>query len=261
MRLYLFRQWYDFIRKIRPVSYGYSFENLLALLHDHAPAKVDANSGDWGIGGRAFTWRRRVGRDRVTAARGEVVRAAPGGVIGNGGVAGAAGGAMPAVPRPTLLGVLVPRYACGAQKGFGSHQGDYGSVFDATVVVSRTFLSRERSQIRFRTNIQLLGRVETTGEKYVVNELIELADISLQLQFAFGSRFNEFKTEPYAGKRGSQLMRRMGEQNFVSIDQAFDAGGSLIEVLGQAGNLVAALNLDACLQIARSKRFDAALYL
>jgi hypothetical protein len=42
MRLYLFRQWYDLIRKIRPVSYGYSFENLLALLHDHAPAKVDA---------------------------------------------------------------------------------------------------------------------------------------------------------------------------------------------------------------------------
>src|SRR3974390_2203393 len=42
MRLYLFRQWYDFIRKIRPVTYGYSFENLLALLHDHAPAKVDA---------------------------------------------------------------------------------------------------------------------------------------------------------------------------------------------------------------------------
>jgi uncharacterized protein (DUF4415 family) len=40
MRLYLFRQWYDFIRKIRPVSYGYSFENLLALLHDHAPAKA-----------------------------------------------------------------------------------------------------------------------------------------------------------------------------------------------------------------------------
>ena len=103
------------------------------------------------------------------------------------------------------------------------------------------------------------GRVETTGEEYVVNELIKLADISLQLQFAFGSRFNEFKTEPYASKRGSQLMRRMGEQNFVSIDQAFDAGGSLIEALGQAGNLVATLNLDACLQIARSKRFDAAL--
>jgi len=135
----------------------------------------------------------------------------------------------------------------------------YRFSFDATVVVSRTFLSRERSQIRFLTNIQLLGRVETTGEKYVVNELIKLVDISLQLQFAFGSRFNEFKTEPYASKRGSQLMRRMGEQNFVSIDQAFDAGGSLIEALGQAGNLVATLNLDACLQIARSKRFDAAL--
>src|SRR5260370_35705476 len=42
MRLYLFSQWCYFIRKRRPVSYGYSFEDLLALLHGHAPAKVDA---------------------------------------------------------------------------------------------------------------------------------------------------------------------------------------------------------------------------
>ena len=35
-------QWCYFIRKRRPVSYGYSFEDLLALLHGHAPAKVDA---------------------------------------------------------------------------------------------------------------------------------------------------------------------------------------------------------------------------
>jgi hypothetical protein len=43
MRLYLFRQWCYFIRKRgAPVSYRYSFEDLLALLHGHAPAKVDA---------------------------------------------------------------------------------------------------------------------------------------------------------------------------------------------------------------------------
>src|SRR5271167_4096613 len=42
MRLYLFRQWCYLIQKRRPVSYGYSFEDLLALLHEHAPAKVDA---------------------------------------------------------------------------------------------------------------------------------------------------------------------------------------------------------------------------
>src|SRR5271165_2284826 len=42
MMLYLFRQWCDFIRNGRPVSYQYSFEDLLALLHGHAPAKVDA---------------------------------------------------------------------------------------------------------------------------------------------------------------------------------------------------------------------------
>src|SRR5271165_3939264 len=42
MMLYLFRQWCYFIRKRCPVSYGYSFEDLLALLHGHAPAKADA---------------------------------------------------------------------------------------------------------------------------------------------------------------------------------------------------------------------------
>src|SRR5271166_2968037 len=42
MSLYLFRQWCYLIQKSRPVSYGYSFEDLLALLHEHAPAKVDA---------------------------------------------------------------------------------------------------------------------------------------------------------------------------------------------------------------------------
>jgi hypothetical protein len=42
MRLYLFRQWCYFMRKRCLVSYRYSFEDLLALLHGHAPAKVDA---------------------------------------------------------------------------------------------------------------------------------------------------------------------------------------------------------------------------
>ena len=42
MRLLLFRQWCYFIQRGAPVSYGYTFEDLLALLHGHAPAKVDA---------------------------------------------------------------------------------------------------------------------------------------------------------------------------------------------------------------------------
>src|SRR2546429_8270758 len=43
MRLCVFRQWCYVIRKrCPPVSYWYSFEDLLALLHGRAPAKVDA---------------------------------------------------------------------------------------------------------------------------------------------------------------------------------------------------------------------------
>ena len=58
--------------------------------------------------------------------------------------------------------------------------------FDAAIVVTRAFLGRERGQVNFLTNIQLLGRVEAAGEKYFVHELVELGDISLKLQFAFG---------------------------------------------------------------------------
>jgi hypothetical protein len=72
----------------------------------------------------------------------------------------------------------------------------YWLSFDATVVVSRAFLGGERSQIHFLTNIQLLRRVEPTCKKYFVHELFELGDISLKLEFAFGSRLNELNTEP-----------------------------------------------------------------
>src|SRR6202040_2466538 len=42
MRLYLFSRWCYFFLKRRPVYYEYSFEDVLTLLHAHAPAKVDA---------------------------------------------------------------------------------------------------------------------------------------------------------------------------------------------------------------------------
>src|SRR5262249_52590790 len=48
-------------------------------------------------------------------------------------------------------------------------------------------------------------------------------------------------------------------QHLVSVDEAFDAGGGLIETPSQAGDLVAALDLDARGEIAGAKRFDAAL--
>jgi hypothetical protein len=54
-------------------------------------------------------------------------------------------------------------------------------------------------------------------------------------------------------------MRCIGEQHFVSVDEAFDPSGGLIEALRQARDLVAPLDPDARAQIAGSKRFDAAL--
>src|SRR5947208_1300755 len=58
MRLYLFGQWCYFIRKRCPVSYRYSFEDLLALLYGQARGKVEAVAlprrrvvqGYWSVG-------------------------------------------------------------------------------------------------------------------------------------------------------------------------------------------------------------------
>src|SRR5262249_4982757 len=108
---------------------------------------------------------------------------------------------------------------------------DYRLSCDGAVVVPRAFLSRERTQIYFLTDIQLPGSVEAACEKYFVHQLFEFGDISRELLLTFGRRFSELNTEPYAGERGPQLMRCMGKKTLVSIDQIFDPGSSLIEAL------------------------------
>src|SRR5262249_4570097 len=96
---------------------------------------------------------------------------------------------------------------------------DYRLSCDGAVVVPCAFLGRERTQVHFLTNIQLPGRVKAACEKYFVHQLFEFGDISRELLFAFGRRFSELNTEPYAGERGPQLMRCMGKKTLVSIDQ------------------------------------------
>ena len=68
-----------------------------------------------------------------------------------------------------------------------------------------------------------------------------------------------FEAEPDARQRRAQLVGRIGEQHFVGIDQALDTGGGLIEALRQLRDLVAALDLDAGVQIARAEQLDPAL--
>ena len=70
---------------------------------------------------------------------------------------------------------------------------------------------------------------------------------------------HQLETEPDARERRAQLVRRVGEQHLVGVDQALDAGGGLIEALRQLRHLVAALDLDPGAQIAGAERLDAAL--
>src|SRR5262249_50304115 len=83
--------------------------------------------------------------------------------------------------------------------------------FDATIVISRTLLDRERGQVDVLVNIQLLGGVEAADEQDLVHELVELGDISLELSFAFGMRRNQLESEPDASQRRPELMGRIGE--------------------------------------------------
>ncbi len=54
-------------------------------------------------------------------------------------------------------------------------------------------------------------------------------------------------------------MRRICEQHLVSVDQALNSSGGLVEALSEPGDLVATFNLDPRAQVAGSERLDAAL--
>ena len=131
--------------------------------------------------------------------------------------------------------------------------------FERAIVVSRAFLGRERGEVNVLTDVELLGRVEAADKQDLVHELVELGDIALELRFAFGICRSQLEPEPDPRQRRPELVRCVGEQHLVRVDQAFDPSGGLIEALSQACNLVAALDLDACGEIAGSERFDAAL--
>ena len=141
----------------------------------------------------------------------------------------------------------------------GSPRTVTGCPVDAAILVARAFLGRERDQLDALAHIETLGRVEAAEQQDLVHELVELGDVSRQLRPALRVRLDQLETEPDAGERRPQLMRRIGEQQLVGVDQALDPRGGLIEALSQAGDLVAALDLDARAQIAGAERLDAAL--
>ena len=130
---------------------------------------------------------------------------------------------------------------------------------DAAILVARAFLGRERDQLDALAHIETLGRVEAAEQQDLVDELVELGDVSRQLRPALRVRLDQLETEPDAGERRPQLMRRIGEQQLVGVDQALDPRGGAIEAFRQPGDLVAALDLDARAQIAGAERLDAGL--
>jgi hypothetical protein len=92
-----------------------------------------------------------------------------------------------------------------------------------------------------------------------MSSLIELGDVLLQLLLALGMRPDQLEPEPDAGERGAQLVRGVGQQHLVGIDQALDPRRCLVEALRQAGDLVAPFDLHARPQIAGAEQFHTTL--
>src|SRR6185295_723868 len=98
-------------------------------------------------------------------------------------------------------------------------------------------------------------------QQNLVDEGVELGDVLLEAALALrvGTLLHELDRHPDARERRAQLVRRRGEQELVRAHQPLDALGCLVEALGEARDLVAALDLHPGREIAFPKRGDAAL--
>src|ERR1700704_4613656 len=131
--------------------------------------------------------------------------------------------------------------------------------FHGAIVVARAFLGGEGGQVDVLTNVQLFGRIEAADQKDLIDGLVEFGDVLLELRFTFRRTAGELETEPDARQRRPQLMRRIGEQHLVRVDQALDASGGLVEALGEPRDFVATFDLDPRAQVAGPEGLDAVL--
>ena len=98
-------------------------------------------------------------------------------------------------------------------------------------------------------------RIEPAGEQDAVDQRVEFADVALQLAFALGigRLLEQLHAEADARQRRPQLVRCIGEQQFVGGHQLLDALGGAIETFRQAGHLILAFHGDAGAEIAAAE--------
>ena len=73
------------------------------------------------------------------------------------------------------------------------------AALHGTILVSRAFFGRERSEVDVLAHVQLIGCIETAHEQDLVHELVELGDVLGQRRLALGLRVDQFEAEPQAG--------------------------------------------------------------
>ena len=138
---------------------------------------------------------------------------------------------------------------------------DHGRAVERALLVARAFLSRERQKIDLLVGLELANRIEPARQQDFVDQLIELGDVLRQLDLALriDLLLRQLQPQADARERGAQLMRGIGQQQLVRADQLLDARRGLVEACGEPRDLVAALDLDARLEIAGAEQFDTRL--
>ena len=134
----------------------------------------------------------------------------------------------------------------------------------------RAFLGTQGHQIHqlYRTQVGLLG-IEPAGEQNFTNQLIELADIALQLlpqPVALAAALQQLQPHAQARKRRTQLVGRIGEQRFLRFQQSItrlhqrlQSLRGIVEALRQKCGFIITLHRRAHAQIAVTPGLDASL--
>jgi len=150
------------------------------------------------------------------------------------------------------------------QLGHTAHLQRIGARAHVQVGVhAGAFLGGQANQVHQLHGAHIgLARIEAAGQQDLVHQLVQLCDVAQDLGAECGRGLlatHQLQPHADAGERRAQLVRGIGQQRLVRLDQVFHPLGGGVELARQVGHLVLPLLGHPHREVALAKLLHAAL--